>query len=323
MVRRHGGNLCIPGHEEVRVLRPLCLIVNPAAGNGRARDLLHPARSALTAAGAGHRVVESSSLAHARELATGAAGRGDVVVAVGGDGMAGALAGVAATSGARFGIIPAGRGNDLAGVLGIPLDPAAAARVLTAGQVRRIDLISVGTPGQPEIVVAGSVYAGIPAVAGEIANATRWLGGPLVYPVAALRALARWRPGTFTVEIAGGDADEFDGYAVVVANSARFGAGMRVAPPAVIDDGVLDVVLMRQAAKITFVRALMKIKDGSHVTLPQISLLRGADVTITVSRDLPAAADGEPLACAAPLAAGTPLRIRALPGALSVLTPAG
>ncbi|HUZ56519.1 MAG TPA: diacylglycerol kinase family protein [Streptosporangiaceae bacterium] len=304
--------------------RPLCLIVNPAAGNGRAHEFLPPARSALTAAGAEHRVIESSSLGHARELAADAASRGEVVVAVGGDGLAGALAGVASAGGASYGLIPVGRGNDLAGVLGIPSDPAAAARVLAAGQLRQIDLIAAGTPGQPEVIVAGSVYAGIPAIAGEIANATRWLGGSLVYQVAALRALARWRPATFTVEIAGaGEPDEFDGYAVVVANCAYFGAGMQVAPPAVIDDGVLDVVLMRHAPKLTFVRALMKIKDGSHVTLPQISLERGAEVTITMSRDLPAAADGEPLSCATPLAAGTPLRIRALPGALSVLVPAG
>lgn len=302
--------------------RSLCLIVNPAAGHGRARAILSPARSALSQAGAEYRVVESSSLGHARELAADAAGRGDVVVAVGGDGMAGALAGVAAAGGASYGLIPVGRGNDLASVLGIPSDPAAAAGVLAGGRLRQIDLIAVGTPGQPEIIVAGSVYAGIPAVAGEIANTTRWLGGSLVYPVAALRALARWRPVTFTVDIAGDDAQKFDGYAVVVANSAFFGAGMQVAPPAVIDDGVLDVVLMRHAAKLTFVRALMKIKDGTHVTLPEISLQRGADVTITVSRDLPAAADGEPLPCATPLAAGTPLRIRVLPAVLSVLVPA-
>jgi YegS/Rv2252/BmrU family lipid kinase len=323
MVRRHGGNLCIPGIQEDCVERPLCLIVNPAAGNGRARESLPPATSALTAAGAEHRLIESTSLLHARELAADAAGRGDVVVAVGGDGLAGALAGVAAAGGASFGLIPVGRGNDLAGVLGIPSDPAAAARVLVAGQLRQIDLIAAGTPGQPEIIVVGSVYAGIPAIAGQIANATRWLGGSLVYPVAALRALARWRPATFTVEIAGADTHEFDGYAVVVANSAYFGAGMQVAPPAVIDDGVLDVVLMRHAPKPTFVRALMKIRDGSHVTLPQITLHRGAEVTLTMSRDLPAAADGEPLACATPLAAGTPLRIRALPAALSVFVPAG
>src|SRR5260221_2359568 len=93
--------------------------------------------------------------------------------------------------------------------------------------------------------------------------------------------------------------------------------------PAIIDDGVLDLVLMRQAPKLTFVRALLKIKDGSHTALPHVSLERGTDVTITMSRDLPAAADGEPLSCATPLLAGTPLRVRALPAALTVLVPAG
>ncbi|MDR2985450.1 MAG: diacylglycerol kinase family lipid kinase, partial [Nocardiopsaceae bacterium] len=229
--------------------------------------------------------------------------------------------GVAAASGARFGLIPAGRGNDLARVLGIPVDPVAAARLLTTGYERQIDLIAASAPGHAEVMVAGSVYAGIPAVAGEIANAMRWLRGGVVYPAAALRALARWRPARFTVEVTGHATHEFDGYAVVVANSAYFGAGMQVAPSALIDDGVLDLVLMRHARKLTFVRALQKIKDGSHVGLPAISLERGADVTITMSRDLPAAADGEPLACARPLPAGAPLRIRAMPSALTVLVP--
>ena len=92
----------------------------------------------------------------------------------------------------------------------------------------------------------------------------------------------------------------------MIANSAYFGAGMQVAPPARIDDGVLDLVLMRHAPKLTFVRALQKIKDGSHVTLPVITLDRGADVTVTISRDLPAAADGEPLSCACPAAGRHP-----------------
>lgn len=304
--------------------RPLCLIVNPAAGNGRGRALLPRATAALADVGQEHRVIESASLAHAKDLAADAAARGEVVVAVGGDGMAGALAGAAATGQAHYGLIPTGRGNDLASVLGIPADPAAAARVIAAGEVRHMDLIAASTPDHAEVIVAGSVYAGIPAVAGAIANSTKWLGGSLVYPVAALRALARWKPATFTVTIDGQEArHEFEGYAVVVANSPLFGAGMRVAPPAVIDDGVLDIVLMQHAAKLTFVRALIRIKDGSHVLLPQISLERGSDVTISMSRDLPAAADGEPLSAATPLVAGTPLRIRALPAALTVLVPAG
>ena len=298
------------------------LLVNPAAGRGRAVRAMPTVTATLDAAGASYEVHESTSLRHAAELAAGAAAAGRVIVAVGGDGMAGALAGTAARLRASYGIIPAGRGNDLARVLGIPFDPAAAAACLAAGETRQIDLIGVATPGEPEVVVAGSVYAGVPSVAGEIANSARWLKGPLVYPVAALRAVASWRPAQFRVCGDGGQHD-FAGYAVVVANSAYFGAGMMVAPPARIDDGVLDLVLMRHGPKLAFVRALAKIKDGSHTSLAEVSLERDSAVTLTVDRAMPVAADGETLPFAAPLPAGTPLRIRALPAALTVIAALG
>jgi diacylglycerol kinase (ATP) len=317
------------------VTGPFCLVVNPAAGRGRSLKILPLATAALDAADAAYTISVSTSLEHAKELAASGLRAGHVVVAVGGDGLAGALAGVVAGAGGSYGIIPAGRGNDFARVLGIPADPAEAVLVLTGGHARQVDLIGAAVAGLPGCIGAGSVYAGIPSVAGEIANATRWLKGPAVYPVAALRALARWKPAAFRVEIAGGGdgssggdgggsraaVHEFAGYAVVVANSAYFGAGMMVAPPAQVHDGILDLVIMRQGPKLAFVRALMKIRDGSHVSLPQISLERGADLTLTIDRDMPAAADGETLAAAAPLPAGVPLRIRVLPSILTVLTP--
>jgi len=302
---------------------PFFLVVNPAAGGGRALRVLPEVAAALGEAGASCQVSRSASLDHARELADSAARRGDVVVAVGGDGMAGALAGAVAAADGTYGIIPAGRGNDFALALGLPGDPAAAARALAGGQVKTIDLIGAGIPGQPEVIVALSVYLGVPSIAGEIANRSRLLRGPVVYPVAALRALARWTPASFRVEPGGQDGipgGDFAAYAVVIANCAYFGGGMKVAPPAQADDGILDIVTMRHSSRLAFVRVLLKIKDGTHVTLPQISLGRAAEVTVTVDRAMPAAADGEALPGASPLPAGTPLRIRALPRALRVIT---
>jgi diacylglycerol kinase (ATP) len=304
---------------------PFCIVVNPAAGRGRSLRVLPAVTAALDAADATYHVAESASLDHARQVAGRAAQLGHAVVAVGGDGTAGALAGVVASTGGRYGIIPAGRGNDLARVLGIPGDPAAAALVLLDGKSRIVDLIGVSAPGYPELMVMGSVYVGIPSIAGEIANQTRWLPGPLVYPVAALRALAKWTPAAFRAEICAGTGSrtvhEFPGYAIVVANVAYFGAGMQVAPPASIDDGVLDIVIMRAGPRLAFLRALARIRSGSHLSLPQISLERGTEVILSIDKDLPAAADGENLPCAAPLRAGAPLRIRVLPGVLTVLTP--
>jgi diacylglycerol kinase (ATP) len=305
---------------------PIRLVVNPVAGHGRAGRMLPQVTAALAAGSVPVTVCESQSLAHARQLAEAAASQGEIVAAVGGDGTAAAIAGAAAAAGSRFGIIPAGRGNDFARVLGIPAEPAAAARVLISGRERAVDLITASVPGGAHTVVTGSVYAGIPSVAGEIANATTWLPGSLVYPVAALRALARWQPATFRIELSrrGSTAavHELDGYAVVVANTAYFGAGMQVAPPALPDDGLLDLVLMRRTRRLSFVRALLKVRNGSHVTMPDVALDRGASAVITISRDLPAAADGELLPCAAPLAAGEQLLIQVLPAALRVLVPA-
>jgi diacylglycerol kinase (ATP) len=299
------------------------LIVNPTAGDGRALRSAAEAAGVLDARGIRHQVTQSASLGHARELAAAAADRGQVAVAVGGDGMAGAVAAAVAgqSPDAVLGLIPAGRGNDLARVLAIPAGPEAAVALLTGGTPRRVDLIGVSIPGQPEVAVAGSVYAGLPSVAGEIANATRWLTGPAVYPVAALRALAAWRPVTFGLEPAGAGPEEFPGYAVVIANIAYFGAGMMVAPPARIDDGVLDIVTMRHGPRVAFLRVLLRIRGGTHVALPQVGLDRAATVTLTMDRALPVAADGEVLPWAGPLPAGTPLTVRALPGVLRVIAP--
>ncbi|HEY3734863.1 MAG TPA: diacylglycerol kinase family protein [Streptosporangiaceae bacterium] len=324
-----------------------CLVVNPAAGGGRATRLLPSVTGVLDDAGVKHQVCASASLEHAKELAVAAAGRGEVAVAVGGDGMVGALAGAVAGADGVFGIIPAGRGNDFARTLGIPFGLADAARLLAGGRERRVDLIGVGRVGAggaasaaDEVVVAGSVYLGIPAVAAELASRSRVPGG-LAYPVGALRAVFGWRAATFRLELeggpgrangsggsgpeetgAGGGASvlKFSGSAVVVANSRYFGAGMMVAPQADASDGLLDLVFFRDGPKNAMIRGLVKIKHGTHVSMAQVGTGRAAAVTVMTGSAMPGGADGETLACARPLDAGASLRIRVLPGALRIIS---
>src|SRR5450432_2897692 len=112
---------------------PLCLVVNPAAGHGRSLKAAAGATAALDEAGAVYQTARSASLEHARGLAAAATARGYIVVAVGGDGLAGALSGPVADAGGTFAVIPAGRGNDFAREIGMPADPAAAARAILAG----------------------------------------------------------------------------------------------------------------------------------------------------------------------------------------------
>jgi len=315
--------LCV----EVAVVASLTIVVNPAASGGRALRQLPAVRTVLDAAGARYLVHHSKSLGHARAIAAEAAVRGDLVVAIGGDGMAGAVAGGVAQArpggGGVLGVIAAGRGNDLARTFGIPRGPADGARLLLAGESRPMDLVAVVGADGSRVTAAGSVYLGIASAAGQIANATRLMHGPLVYPVAALRALASWTPVRFQVDAAGSASaagavtvpQEFAGYGVVVANLPYFGAGMKVAPQADPGDGALDIVLMRDAPKLTFLRVLTKIRRGTHVGLDQIATGRAAVVTVTFDRPLRVGADGELFQVP------DPLRISVLPEALRVIAP--
>jgi YegS/Rv2252/BmrU family lipid kinase len=297
-----------------------CFVVNPAACRGRGIRRMPAVLGPLSASGAAVRVEESTSLGHAATVAAEAAGRGEIVVAVGGDGTVGRMAAAVAAAGGVLGIIPAGGGNDFARMLGIPADPARAAAVLLRGGHREVDLIGVRAGDGPEQVVAGSVYLGIPSEAARIAAASRLPPGGLAYQIAGLRALLAWQPASFTVGTGGGTpaGGAFPGFCVVVANSAYFAGGTPAAPDADVTDGLLDVITVSDGSKLSFVRVMLLAGRGRHTRLAQVGIMREASVTVSADRAMLAGADGEPLPCASPLATGVPLRIRALPGALRV-----
>jgi diacylglycerol kinase (ATP) len=298
-----------------------CLVVNPAACHGRGIRRLPAVLGPLSVAGGTVRVEESSSLDHAATLATEAAGRGEIVVAVGGDGTVGRMAAAVAAAGGVLGIIPAGRGNDFARMLGIPADPARAAAVLLRGGHREVDLIGVRAGEGPEQVVAGSVYLGLPSEGARIAAASRLPARGLAYQIAGLRALMAWNPASFTVSTGAGApvAAAFPGFCVVVANSAYFAGGMPAAPDADVADGLLDVITVSDGSKLSFVRVMLLASRGRHTRLAQVGVTRAASVTVTADRAMFAGADGEPLPGASPLATGVPLCIRALRGMLRVV----
>jgi diacylglycerol kinase family enzyme len=119
---------------------PVCLIVNPHAGGGRAMRLLPGVEAALRGQGRPFRVVPTMSMQHARELAHEACAQGEIVAAMGGDGIVGAVAGELRGGKGLLAVLPGGRGNDFARKLGIPFDPVEAVKLLQDGEERRIDL---------------------------------------------------------------------------------------------------------------------------------------------------------------------------------------
>jgi len=287
--------------------RRLALIMNPSAAGGRAVRLLPDVENELDSLGLGHRIVETRDIGHASELAREASDAGEVVVAMGGDGLVGTLAGAIGREG-TLGVIPAGRGNDFARELSIPNDARAACGVLASGRVRELDLGEAN--GKPFACIAS---VGFDSEANRLANEARLIKGNLVYLYAALRALAAWRPVRFTVTLDGAE-HSFEGYTVVAANSRFYGGGMRVAPDAKLTDGLLDVVFVGENSKLRFLANLPKVFSGKHVEQDGIETHRGREVEIRADRPFDVYADGDVLT-------ELPATARVIPGAMRVIAP--
>jgi YegS/Rv2252/BmrU family lipid kinase len=290
--------------------RALAVLVNPAAAGGRTLEALPAIRAELERLGADFRVVETTSAANAREEATTAVANGEAVAGLGGDGLIGTLAGVLSGTEVPLAILPGGRGNDLARVLGIPTDPAAAARLAVEGSERRIDVADVDG-----FTYVGIASCGFDSDANRIANEAKLVKGNLVYLYAALRALVEWKDATFEV-VVDGEAHTFTGFTVAVGNSKAYGGGMHVLPHAELDDGVLDVMVSESRSKLACLKGLREVFDGSHVDDPRNKFLRGREIEISADRPFTVYADGDP-------AGELPVRIGVAKQVLGVLVPAG
>ncbi|HEX3173965.1 MAG TPA: diacylglycerol kinase family protein [Solirubrobacterales bacterium] len=288
---------------------PLALIVNPHSAHGRTLKLLPRVEHALDARRVAFRVERTRGLEDGVERALRAAEAGEVPVVLSGDGLIGAVGGALAGSDVPLGIVPGGRGNDLARVLGIPEEPEAAAAVLAAGQTRRID---VGEANGKRFLGIASI--GFDSEGSRRANETTWLRGNLVYAYAGIRTLIGWKPARFTIRV-DEERRRISGYSVSVANSRAFGGGMLIAPDAELDDGEFDVVTVGEVGRLRFLANLPKVFKGTHVEEDEVRVFRTSRLELSASRPFPVYADGEHLT-------EVPVSLRVLPRALSVIVPA-
>lgn len=303
------------------VARRFAFLVNPSSGGGAAPKVVVPLARLLRESGAAVDVTYTTSAAEAPALVDAAVTDGAVVVSVGGDGMLSSVAGAVAARGGVLAVIPAGRGNDFARMLEMPHDTAAQARLLLEAEVRSIDLLRATRPDGTSQVVAGSVYAGVDARAGEIVDRSHWLPTQLQYPVAAVRALATYRPLRCVLEV-DGVRSEHHAATVVVANSRYYGKGMAIAPGALLDDGLLDVIVIEAAGRLDLIRALPKVYDGGHVALDGVIVRTGRRVRLSGThrggRPVPVGADGESLG-PLPAESSAPLTVELVAGAVRIL----
>jgi diacylglycerol kinase (ATP) len=269
---------------------PWTVVLNPVAGRLGDRDLAPTLRAMLTQVGLDAVVVVSTSAADAERLARAATAAGRDLIAAGGDGTVGLLAGIAAETGRRLAIVPTGSGNDFAATLGYSRDrPLDAIAAIAAGRDTTVDLGRVNGHWYTCVTCSG-----FDAEANRWANGVTRLSGTSLYVAAVLRTIAVYRPCPFRVTV-DDVVHESPAWMVAVGNGRAYAGGMAIVPDARMDDGLLDVCVIGPLSRLQFLRHFPKVFRGAHLSVPGVSTYRGSRVTVEVlGRDgMEVWADGE------------------------------
>ncbi|MBT9130652.1 MAG: Diacylglycerol kinase [candidate division WS2 bacterium] len=268
----------------------ISLIVNPIAASGKAKKLVSPAALQLEKSGCQIDLQYSRFAGHSIELSREALKKNsDLVVAVGGDGTVSEVANPLVGTTTLLGILPFGRGNDIATSLNIPKDPEKAVNCLLHDEVTTID---VGK-------VKNRYYLGVGGVGidGEVVNMSnkyhKYLPHPfLAFFVGAIIQIVIFNPKNISFEI-DGVKNKVRAYMIAIGNGPSYGGGMRILPYASMVDGELDLCLIRDIPKIDLLKTLPKLFSGSHINHPGVSLFKGKKITVESESNLFVHADGE------------------------------
>lgn len=285
----------------------IALLTNPTAGQGRGARARAVALPRLREAGFVVRDLQGADAAEALDLARhGVADGIEALVVCGGDGMAHLAVQALAGTGVPLGLIPAGSGNDVARYLGLPRkDPVAAADRVIASRTRTVDLARSGASYFLTVLAAG-----FDAVVNERANKMTWPRGQMRYNLATLAELRTFEPIPYTLAL-DGRVRQVEAMLVAVGNGPSFGGGLRITEGALLDDGLLDVVIIKTMSKLALVRTYPRLFTGTHVHHPQYEHHRVARVTVAAP-GITSYADGERFG-------RLPLTIECVPRALTVL----
>ncbi|HEX5113843.1 MAG TPA: YegS/Rv2252/BmrU family lipid kinase [Pseudonocardiaceae bacterium] len=288
------------------------LLVSPAAGMGAAARVAGRVAATLRQSVDHLDTLVADSAEGSAALARRAVdGQVDVLVTLGGDGLAHVALQACAGTATALGVVPAGTGNDLARALSVPADPLAAAAAvgsaLLSGRLRSLDLGRVAGGSWFATVLC----AGFDSLVNERANRLRWPRGPHRYDVAILAELGRLRPRPLVVET-DSEVMRLDATMVSVGNLPFYGGGIPICPEAVADDGLLDITVVGATSRRDLVAVLPRLRTGRHIDHPAVTTLRARSVHLAGRNKWVAYADGE-------RQARLPLTVRCVPSALSVV----
>ena len=294
------------------------VFVNRTAGRGGVQAYLPRLRDLFESRHISAQFIETGSASELESASRQALVEGHrLLLAMGGDGTFQALANATFESDAIIGVLPAGGGNDFAAALGLPGDFIRAAEELLKGRPRVVDLLRVRTADGRTRLFAGGGGVGLDAEAALRANGPyRRLSGRFRYIASALHALSEHQPLQIRLEFPCTDIQPVEVISLLagVLNTPTYGGGVRLAPAARIDDGLLDVVLIGDMNILGVLKLLPRLVGSGELRTSQVKRWQVKQLTIGTDRAALFHGDGEILG-------STPVQIEVVPRAMRVLVP--
>lgn len=276
----------------------LLVIYNPHAGGGRAAALLPQIQQYLEQQPVQLTMQMTTHAGHATELAKAAdLSDFDGLVASGGDGtLFEVLNGFMLNSSANkppIGLIPNGTGNAFMKELKLQKnDWQRSIDIILNNQPKRIDIGQLKAQGKEHFFL-NIVGMGFVSEVAQAAIPLKWMGNA-AYTAATLQKLIHLKAQTISLEL-DGETITRQGVFVEVANSTYTGTSFLMAPKAIVDDGLLDVILLNKISRLKLLRLFTSIYDGSHINYPEVEYFQAKKIKVTESSPTNLIPDGEVL----------------------------
>ncbi|MBT2644018.1 diacylglycerol kinase family lipid kinase [Bacillus sp. ISL-41] len=309
-------------------MEKIYFIVNPNAKNGSCREIWRNIEKELEDLDIAYLAFFTEYPGHAQELAESLARKADgkpvIIAAVGGDGtLHEVVNGAASYSNISVGFIPGGSGNDFSRGFDIPKKSVHALSLIvdkSYGYTSEIDIGKIQHNELQETYFMNNMGVGFDAAVAKDSNESRMKGllnrfslGRLVYVYILVKKLLTFRTIPIEVTVDGKLYKYSKAWFVTVSNQPYYGGGMKIAPAALPDDGILDITVVHKISRLKLLLVFISVFWGKHTKFREVEQFTGKSITIESTAEVLAHADGETIG-------HTPLKIQACPKALKILS---
>lgn len=269
------------------------VVVNPASANGTTGKRWPEIAASFKQEGLSFVHSFTESQGHATEITRRYLKEGyDLIISVGGDGTANEVTngffadGELVRKTAAVGFVSTGTGRDLGRTIGVPTDAAEAIRHILKSPLRPVDvgkITYVDSLGEQAVRYFINV-AGLGLDGDTVARVNRTskaLGGFVSFLWGTVITLLLYKNQNMRIIVDGEQICDEPITIIVVGNGCYFGGGMCIAPNAVIDDGLFDIIILRNLSKLDLLINLPRVYNGSHLSHPRITSLQGKKITVT------------------------------------------